>query len=354
MKRKRDRRVTRALATLTIVPLAFGVWAATNGCSDDAFTSGQPDAATDATTTDVSTGTDASSDAIVPFDGGACDLSKKFGSLQPLSNLNTSTASEQTARLTHDELNIYYQQKAVDGGTLPDGGPARAYFQIMTASRPAIGAAWGTPQVVTGISLGAADETDPTVTAENEILYFDSPQVDASTPNSDIWVSSRTLPQDFSAPIDQGPFNTAADESQPYLSANGLALYFRTRAPASSNFDIARATRPTTGTFTVDTSNIFTNINSPSSLEGLPVISFDELTLYFTTDRSEAGAGGRQVWKATRTKLTDPFGSPTEVTELDTTAFTEPSWISDDGCRIYITSTAAGTADLYAATRPAN
>lgn len=339
--------------TLSIVPLAFGVWATMNGCSNDSFTSEQADAATDVTTTDVSTVSDATSDAILPFDGGACDLTKKFGSLQPLSVLNTDTAAEQTARLTHDELNIYYQRKPLDGSAMPDGGSARAYFQIMTASRLTIGDAWGIPKVVAGISLDMADETDPTVTRENQILYFDSPQIDASSPNSDIWFSSRTLPEDFGTPVDQGPFNTPADESQPYLSASGLALYFRIRAPAGSNFELAHASRPMTGTFSVDTANMFLGVNSPA-FEGLPVISFDELTLYFTTDRVEAGGGGRQVWTATRMKLSDPFGTPNEVTELDTSTFTEPSWISDDGCRIYITSAASGTADLYVATKPAD
>jgi hypothetical protein len=339
MSRKRNRRRNRTLATLTIAPFAFGVWTATNGCSSDTFTSNDSsDAAADTTTSEASSGDAAVDGAVIPFDGGACDLTQKFGSLQPLSVLNTDNGAEQTARLTHDELNIYFQQRVNEGGTLPDGAPVQGKFQLMTASRATIDAAWGTPKVVAGISLGATDETDPTVNAENQTLYFDSPQLDAAT--------------NFGAPVDQAPFNTSADESQPYLSANGLGLYFRIRLPALSNFDLAHASRPATGTFSVDPSIIFASVNSPASLEGLPVISFDELTLYFTTDRAEAGGGGRQVWVATRTKIDLPFDTPTEVTELDTSSFTEPSWISDDGCRIYLTSMAAGTADLYIATKP--
>jgi Tol biopolymer transport system component len=83
---------------------------------------------------------------------------------------------------------------------------------------------------------------------------------------------------------------------------------------------------------------------------GLPVVTPDELTIYFT---SPAGGTG-DIYVAHRAAMTDPFGEPSIVSELDSsTTNEEPSWVSADGCDLYFSSDRAGGSgyDLYVAHR---
>ena len=135
------------------------------------------------------------------------------------------------------------------------------------------------------------------------------------------------------------------------MSADGLVLYFSSdRTGGAGKLDLYRATRPTNGSFTVDTPGPFTAVNTADA-ESDNVFSSDELTLYFASDRA-GGKGGADIWKATRTSKSSAFGAPTNVTELNTTSDDAPSWISDDGCRIYVTRGSAGSYSIYAATKP--
>ncbi len=340
-----------------VAPISVSAWTTLDGCSNDSFGVSGADAAT----SDVST-SDASADVVVtPFDGGACDLSKPFQAFAPITELNAANTQQETARLTHDELNIYFQRQASfvfgsdagggDGGS--DAGPG-PLFQLMTASRAKITDTWGTPTPVGGLSNATASETDPSVAPDNDTLYFGS-TMSGGRGASDLWETTRAMPTTtFGTPTTVSGLDTVNDESQPYLMPNGLALYFRTKiVDAGTDFDLAHATRASTTPFALDTSNIFQNVNT-ANLEALATVTFDELTLYFTSDRAEAGAGGRQIYKATRASTSDPFGAPVAVTELNTIAFIEPSWISDDGCRLYVTTEIAGSFQLNVASKPPN
>ena len=57
------------------------------------------------------------------------------------------------------------------------------------------------------------------------------------------------------------------------------------------------------------------------------------------------------VYTATRTSTTEPFGSITEVAELTTSSVDAPSFLSTDGCRLYMSSDRAGMPQIYMTSR---
>jgi hypothetical protein len=80
------------------------------------------------------------------------------------------------------------------------------------------------------------------------------------------------------------------------------------------------------------------------------VVSADELTLFFTSDRA-GGVGSNDIWMATRTTTADPFGAPVNVQVLNTAGLDSIGWVSTDGCVVYGSGGPCCSYDMYMATR---
>ena len=294
-------------------------------------------------------GSDAPADANAPpdaapdaSDGGtsaACDPAKQFGVLAALSSTINDVARVGWAQLTHDELAMTYA--AFDGGAGP--------INLFTATR-----ASASDPFTTGTRLalsGTNDDDTPSIAGDNLTLYFSSNRPNKSAAFH-LWAATRTVTStDFGSPLEVSSLASSASEYEPYVSADGTVLYFASnRSGGAGKNDLYRATRPTNGSFTLDSPGPFTTVNTADD-ESDPVYSPDELTLYFASDRA-GGHGNTDVWKATRPDTTSPFGAPVNVTELNGASDDAPSWISDDGCRIYVTRGASGNYAIYTATKP--
>jgi hypothetical protein len=303
-------------------------------------------------------GTDASNDVIVdvapdviatdagPDVAASCDLSKPFGAPVPIAELNTA-ANELSARLTHDELTIYFQTDPSG-----DAGVSLAGYlgggDIATATRAKASDPFGPATILAGVNT-ASDEYDPSVTGDNLTLYFTSNR-NSDGGSQDLWAATRgSALATFGNITNATALDTSSDEATAYVMPDNLTIYF---ARGVNGYDLFRATRgSTSSTFAVDTSGTFAAVNSPSNIERYPVVTLDELTVYFASDRTGT-KGNEDVYKAARTSKSDPFGSVTNVAELNTTGLEQPNWISDDGCRLYLTSVSAGSYDIYIATKP--
>jgi len=293
-------------------------------------------------TMDVSV--DVATDATVDvFEAGpACNLSKPFGAPVAITELNT-TKDDAVARLTHDELTVYFVRASPGSYDTAD---------IFTATRQAKGQPFGsaTPLALNDNTRGDFEPSP----SDDLTLFFSSDRV-GTLGAGDLFVATRS---DVLHPFGgvtsvQGNINTTANEGYVYALPNSLTLYFRSGVNGTD--DLFRATRPNTSatTFTTDPPSAFQSVNTATNEEA-PVVSLDERTLYFASNRTDGGAkGGLDIWMATRPDTTSSFGNLTNVAELDTTADELPSWISDDGCRLYMSRiTGAGDFDLYIATKP--
>jgi hypothetical protein len=92
-----------------------------------------------------------------------------------------------------------------------------------------------------------------------------------------------------------------------------------------------------------------TELNSTAS-DTYPML-VDPLTVYFSSERPSTH-GQANIFRATRVSPDAGWGEAAAVDELNSDIWDAPTWMSLDGCRLYITS---GRADpghqLYVASR---
>ena len=178
-------------------------------------------------------------------------------------------------------------------------------------------------------------DLSPSVTGDESMLYFESQRstggawrIHQSVRHSefDAFVSADLVPglRDATAP------GTGSDGA-PYITPSGDTLYFHS-GRFKTGQGLARAVRVGTSFARVEQLVVTFASGSPRTL-GCPVVTPDELTLYFSAIEDGKRA---DIWRATRAKMSDSFGVATLVSELDTEEFNEaPSFISEDGCRLY-------------------
>jgi hypothetical protein len=161
----------------------------------------------------------------------------------------------------------------------------------------------------------------------------------------------------FGPPVDLGPaINTPGFDGGPNVSADGLALYFITeRDGGAGGGDLWRATRPDAGAPFAAPVNLGPVVNGRGD-EGAPSISHDGLSLYFDADPSRPGGQGQgDIWLTTRSTPAAPFGAPVNLGAPVDGPYADgfPS-IAADGLSLYFVSDRPGGLggdDLWVATR---
>lgn len=98
--------------------------------------------------------------------------------------------------------------------------------------------------------------------------------------------------------------------------------------------------------FVQASSQPLTTINT-SGEDGWPYLTDDELTIYFSSD----AAGSIDLWTATRANKTDPFGPAVLVEVVNSPATEYDAEISADGTTLWFASDRNGNFDIYVATR---
>jgi len=253
-----------------------------------------------------------------------------------------SSSGEDDPSISPDERTIYFDSGRA--GTL--GGS-----DIWYASRGSGSGPFGTPQNL-GTVNSAFDEEDVEIAADGLTVYFASDRT-GGLGNLDLWYATRTSTgQSFGAPQNLVELSTSSLDRDPAASADGLALFFASSRPGGSGGnDIWVATRPN-ATAPFGTPVNVSEVNS-SSGDDNPAISSDGLELYFTSGRP-GGSGSYDLWVARRSAVTLPFDPPENLNVLNTTALDADPTISGDGLALYFASTRTGGiggADIYVATR---
>jgi hypothetical protein len=257
---------------------------------------------------------------------GACNVTKPFAPAIEVPGIHEPGANDAHATLTDDELAMYFDSNRAN--------PATDKMHIYVSTRTAVDGAFGTPTLVAAL-FSDAGESNPSVSPDGNTLYFDSFRVSQGTVH--IFTSTRANATVVFSP----PTMIAGDFLvMPAITADGSALY----AADLSHGVLARLDREGDG-FSAPHLVAF-----PTTLGTVSPVTQDDLTLFM----SEGDTTGNSILVTRRASTGTPFPPPTAVPELATSAtVAEPSWISSDGCRLYLRYRASGdTSRIYVATRP--
>ncbi len=307
------------------------------GCSSGSSTSdGGTDAANDVNTTTPDAGSDAS-DAAAP----ACDTSKPFGAPVVLASID-SPDPEGSIWLSPDEKIAYVGTVRADSGV--------SSGHIFVAVRNDLTDSFGPLTPLPGLAGPGYDES-ASLTNDALTIVFDSTRDSTSSP-ADLFIATRINTQvNFGTPTAIASLNSSSTDVEPNISGDGSTLYFSSNRD-NSQYDIFVATKGGSGYSIVTTGSPVAALNDAQANEGSPVPSADGLTMYFSTNKN----GPYAVYVATRATTSDAFGTPKEVTEVNSNAGDRyPQFISSDGCRLYGSGTVSGgpgSLDVWVATKP--
>lgn len=272
---------------------------------------------------------------------GRCDLAKPFGAPVPLDALNKSGDNDRAARLTPDELTVYFSSDRSNAA------------RIYRATRPRLEESFGAPALVDELQSalpGAFSAALPSANGLELLVEHRVTETGGARP-PDLYLFTRGAPSGpFANPSPITALNTGGTETDPNFAANDLELYLaRSTNDTGIDLFVARRESASPGTAFGPTSPLAGNINTNAN-ETDPVVSADGLELFFQSDRS----GPARVWVSRRSSVSEPFPEPVHVTELDGSGDNDvPNWLSADRCVLYMTSYRQGNlAHLYVATRP--
>jgi hypothetical protein len=249
-----------------------------------------------------------------------------FGPPEPITNLNTADV-EGDPTLSQDLLEIYFRSTRPGGSGDSD---------IWTSTRSALFAPWSTPMPVTELN-SMFEETVPRLTRDGLGIYVTSSRTGIQEP----WFATRaTRGAPWSAlqlvGIGQAGVSVDATNTVMIISAGriegfgGADLYQLTRASIADAWSAP-----------VQLVELATVYNDTT-----PWLSADGLVLYFSSDRP--GVGERDLYRTRRDSTASPFIEITPVAELNTPIADTDPWLTDDEAHIVFARGGNGE-DLYEA-----
>jgi Tol biopolymer transport system component len=236
----------------------------------------------------------------------------------------------------------------------PAGVPAAADAGVAPIADCVLGD-FQEPELLTGLEQGlnpgqGLNLWSPSLTAEGSTLFF---AVSVDGVDEQIAVGTRDGRGAAFAPAAVlAGINSAGEDGTPLLSSDGRSLYFHsTRAGGLGDRDVWLATRADgAAEFTVAT--LVAGVNGPN-MDHVPWVSPDELTILWATNRS-GGVGQLDIWIARRSFRSDGFSSVAPLNGVNSAVNEGRAVLSNDELTIYFASERAGGVggmDLWAATR---
>ncbi|HMO40444.1 MAG TPA: OmpA family protein [Saprospiraceae bacterium] len=147
--------------------------------------------------------------------------------------------------------------------------------------------AWTKPRNIGPPVNSAAWESQPSLSADGQALYFSSNRP-GSIGGSDLWVSYRQTDGRWGQPQNLGPtINTPDDDQAPFIHPDGQTLYFMSKGhPGMGGFDLFVARRQADGSWG-QPQNLGYPVNTRAN-EGALIVSMDGKTAYYATDEGDA------------------------------------------------------------------
>jgi hypothetical protein len=267
-----------------------------------------------------------------------CDPTTPFATPVPVEGLNSAT-DDTSARFSSDELEVVFGRRT---------GVGTGLYDLFTATRTLRDEPFSAPAVMATVN-SVNSEVWPSMSPDGLLLVFETDRGVAAN-QWHIYTSKRASTSAAFGPAISAPALMDLEQT-PYL-ATDRSLYFissvRTGGPGM--FDIWRTEIDSTGATGTPTL-VMGGVNTADA-EVTPALTPDELRIFF---RRTVGTE-EDVYTASRASVSEPFGDATPVPGLATPGLNEiPTWISPDGCNLYVQLVAApggmGGDDLYVARR---
>jgi hypothetical protein len=276
----------------------------------------------------------------------ACNLSADFGTPQPVNELNNS-AFQEGARITPSGLELYLTRESPPN-----------FKQVQHYTRATLQSPWSfdkTERLLTVPLTGSA--MDPPggraasgyMSFRNETFAYVSVLQggDAINPLSKIFTTTRSGPNmPWAVPVDAGINALTASTDFPWYNSKNARLYFVSGESGSFHLNVASVVGELIQPFRPLL--IDTLIPPPSGTSQYqPVLSDEGSTLYFT------GTPGRVVFNTT-TRGSDGvlFDTPIKDSILNVATQNQVSWLSSDGCEVYLTIGNVDGLKIYKARKP--
>jgi hypothetical protein len=267
----------------------------------------------------------------------ACDVTADFLPPEPIPGAS-STSNDIQATLIDDQT-LYFTS---------DRAGATGAYDLWTATRATPADAWTDAAALGGFDT-AAIEVGAYLTGNQKKMFY------AVGSPAEIYLATRASAMvGFSsgAPVDAVNDSTY-DDGDVSVTADGGLMYFASNRNTANGYDIYVSVR--SGNDDYGDPEPVTEVNTTVQ-DAHPRISPDGLTLYWSSMRTDGGAeGGNDIWMATRASVDDDFSGVTRVDALSTASNESPTWVSADGCAVYLQSNRTGTMggqDLWEAKKP--
>jgi Tol biopolymer transport system component len=230
-------------------------------------------------------------------------------------------------------------------------------WDLWVLRRASIDEDWGPPENLGSVFNTAKIDAGASISADGLTLYFSSDR-SGGYGSADIYMTTRATKDDLWGPaVNMGlKVNSSASDGCPWISADGLELYFASylRPGGYGNSDIYVTRRATQNDPWGDAVNIGPVVNSPfeergSSLspDGLLLIFAEPSTTY--TPRP-GGYGGADMWMTMRASLSDPWQTPVNLgPQVNGVGAGVIPRISPDGSTLYYSECLSGIWDNYQA-----
>lgn len=254
--------------------------------------------------------------------------------LGPLINSDTGDGAP---TLSADGLELFFT-------SLRSGGSGSA--DLWTATRSRIQDTWGLPiNLGPTVNSSAWDEA-PSISADGLSLFFDSPRPGGQG-EYDLWLTTRaSLSAPWEPPTNLGAaINSASSEFEPFITLDGLSLYFASDRPGGyGGYDLWVTHRATVSDSWLPPVNLGPTINTARG-EGNPSVSASGLVLFLGDFHGPlpGGFGGSDIWVSMRMTTGDAWGAPINLGQtVNTSSYEHGANISADGSTLHFFSNRPG------------
>jgi hypothetical protein len=221
-----------------------------------------------------------------------------------------NSSAWETGCISYDGLSFYFSSTRNRG--------SNANADIWVTIRDTIHSEWGTPMNLGPTVNSSADQCYISITIDELSFYFSSNR-SGGYGAYDIWVTTReTIDDDWSTPVNLGPtVNSSGYDTDPSISADGRVLFFQSTRPGGlgGECDIWMTRRATKDDSWGEPVNLGPTING-SAAEDCPYVSADGSSLFFRYSQSGRHSGG-DIWQAPIIPIVD-FNADGVVDAADT------------------------------------